>query len=304
MYEIHKVGLEFTGENQTNATFVSLEKLSFETMPKWKEWDFHEADDEQVVKFPCLKELSIIRCPQLLGRLTSLKEVTIDGEGCSDVVSFPQEELGMMFPPSLTIIHIANFENLKCLSSKGFQNLTSLQHLSLYNCPNLTSLPKKDTLLSLLQLYISEYVPQDFREYTDNANKFKIFIPQDWQMGVGEPNGFKSITAFYPEEEAPNSNVSVVITRLGPDFTRMESFGKVEAFADTLFVEEETEKFGSRIEKVALEGYNFLHLQAPIKESSSWTWRKLLQLRPDSLKFTYQQGNIKSLDALCYQTAY
>ncbi|XVF18276.1 hypothetical protein REPUB_Repub11eG0007300 [Reevesia pubescens] len=27
------------------------------------------------------------------------------------------------------------------------------------------------------------------------------------------------------------------------------------------FVEEETEKYGSRIEKVALEGYNFLHLQ-------------------------------------------
>lgn len=28
--------------------------------------------------------------------------------------------------------------------------------------------------------------------------------------------------------------VSVVITGLGPDFTRMESFGKVEEFADTL----------------------------------------------------------------------
>ncbi|EOY15897.1 Photosystem II reaction center PsbP family protein isoform 6 [Theobroma cacao] len=58
--------------------------------------------------------------------------------------------------------------------------------------------------------------------------------PLDWQVGAGEPNGFKSITAFFPEEEAANSNVSVVITGLGPDFTRMESFGKVEAFADTL----------------------------------------------------------------------
>ncbi|XVE94361.1 hypothetical protein REPUB_Repub02eG0002400 [Reevesia pubescens] len=153
-------------------------------------------------------------------------------------------------------------------------------------------------------------VPQDFREYTDNANMFKIFIPQDWQVGVGEPNGFKSITAFYPEEEAPNSNVSVVITGLGPDFTRMESFGKVEAFADTLvsgldrswqrppgvaaklidckaangesrkhlfsaigmasngwynrlytvtgqFVEEETEQYGSRIEK-AVSSFRFI----------------------------------------------
>lgn len=28
--------------------------------------------------------------------------------------------------------------------------------------------------------------------------------------------------------------VSVVITGLGPDYTKMESFGKVEEFADTL----------------------------------------------------------------------
>ncbi|KAK1554454.1 hypothetical protein Q3G72_012373 [Acer saccharum] len=76
-------------------------------------------------------------------------------------------------------------------------------------------------------------VPEDFRVYADDVNKFKILIPQNWQVGAGEPNGFKSITAFYPEEES-NSNVSVVITGLGADFTRMESFGKVEAFADTL----------------------------------------------------------------------
>lgn len=74
---------------------------------------------------------------------------------------------------------------------------------------------------------------EDLRIYTDELNKFKISIPQDWQVGAGEPNGFKSITAFY-SPEASGSSVSVVITGLGPDFTRMESFGKVEAFADTL----------------------------------------------------------------------
>lgn len=76
-------------------------------------------------------------------------------------------------------------------------------------------------------------VPADFRVYTDDVNKFKISIPQDWQVGTGEPNGFKSIIAFYPEETS-TSNVSVTITGLGPDFTRMESFGNVEAFAETL----------------------------------------------------------------------
>ncbi|KAK9928480.1 hypothetical protein M0R45_025613 [Rubus argutus] len=73
---------------------------------------------------------------------------------------------------------------------------------------------------------------EGFRVFTDDVNKFQISIPQDWQVGAGEPNGFKSVTAFYPEEGF--SSVSVVITGLGPDFTKMESFGKVEAFAETL----------------------------------------------------------------------
>ncbi|XP_041017806.1 psbP domain-containing protein 3, chloroplastic [Juglans microcarpa x Juglans regia] len=76
-------------------------------------------------------------------------------------------------------------------------------------------------------------VPENFRVFTDDVNKFKILIPQDWQVGAGEPNGFKSITAFYPEDTS-NSNVSVVITGLGADFTQMESLGKVDAFAETL----------------------------------------------------------------------
>ncbi|TYK11331.1 psbP domain-containing protein 3 [Cucumis melo var. makuwa] len=79
----------------------------------------------------------------------------------------------------------------------------------------------------------SVVVAEDYRTYTDEANKFSLVIPQDWQVGNGEPNGFKSVTAFFPQETS-TSNVSVVISGLGPDFTRMESFGKVEEFADTL----------------------------------------------------------------------
>ncbi|KAI5402589.1 PsbP domain-containing protein 3 [Lathyrus oleraceus] len=76
-------------------------------------------------------------------------------------------------------------------------------------------------------------VSEEFSVYTDDENKFKIEIPQEWKTGTGESAGFKSLTAFYPKEES-NSNVSVVITGVGPDFTKMESFGKVEEFADTL----------------------------------------------------------------------
>ncbi|PON90518.1 PsbP family [Trema orientale] len=74
---------------------------------------------------------------------------------------------------------------------------------------------------------------EGFRIYTDDVNKFKMLIPQGWQVAAGEPNGFKSVTAFYPEENT-SSNVTVVITGLGPDFTKIESFGKVDEFAETL----------------------------------------------------------------------
>ncbi|PSS31157.1 PsbP domain-containing protein [Actinidia chinensis var. chinensis] len=73
----------------------------------------------------------------------------------------------------------------------------------------------------------------DFRLYSDEVNKFKIMIPKDWQVGTGENNGIKSVTGFFPDEPS-NSNVTVVITGLGADFTRLESFGKVDAFAENL----------------------------------------------------------------------
>ncbi|GAB2222132.1 hypothetical protein Droror1_Dr00013334 [Drosera rotundifolia] len=78
-----------------------------------------------------------------------------------------------------------------------------------------------------------EEAPDGFRIYSDDANKYRIFIPQDWQVGTGDTKGIKSLIAFYPEE-ASTSNVSVLITGLGPDFTRLESFGKVDDFAETL----------------------------------------------------------------------
>lgn len=89
----------------------------------------------------------------------------------------------------------------------------------------------------------------------------------DWEVGTGDSSGFKSLTAFYPKEASSSNgiivsliasasflvicfffisynlhinfphvgaSVSVAITGLGPDFTKMESFGKVDEFAETL----------------------------------------------------------------------
>ncbi|TYI58736.1 hypothetical protein E1A91_D11G381800v1 [Gossypium mustelinum] len=87
-------------------------------------------------------------------RLTSLQKLKINGEGCSNAVSFPEEGIGMTLPPSLQSISIENFENLEFMCSKGFQYLTSLQKLRINDCPKLTSLPEKDMLLSLERLSI------------------------------------------------------------------------------------------------------------------------------------------------------
>ncbi|MFQ6665048.1 hypothetical protein Gotur_031927, partial [Gossypium turneri] len=114
--------------------------------------------------FPAnLTSLTISNAPKIyrslveweLNRLTSLQGLTIGGRGCSNVVLLPEEGIGMMLPPSLTHIDLSEFENLEYLSSEGFQDLASLKGLEIDNCSKLTSLPKKDVLLSLGYLYIS-----------------------------------------------------------------------------------------------------------------------------------------------------
>jgi hypothetical protein len=85
-----------------------------------------------------------------LYKLTSLKSLIIFG-GSSHLVSFPE----MMLPASLTTLSIDGFPNLKCLSSKGFQDLASLDHLYISNCEKLTTFPKHGFSPSLLYLHIS-----------------------------------------------------------------------------------------------------------------------------------------------------
>ncbi|KAK8330075.1 hypothetical protein V6Z12_A11G369700, partial [Gossypium hirsutum] len=110
-----------------------------------------------------LTSLTISNAPKIytslvewgFNRLTSLQELKIRGEGCSGVVSFPEEAIRMMLPPSLTYIIIRRFENLEFMCSKGLQHLTSLQQLGIYDCPKLASLPEKDMLLSLQHLRIA-----------------------------------------------------------------------------------------------------------------------------------------------------
>lgn len=76
-------------------------------------------------------------------------------------------------------------------------------------------------------------VQGDFRTFDDETNKFRILVPQGWLVAAGDTQNIKSVTAFYPQE-ASDSNVSIAITGLGPDFTSLKSFGTADAFAETL----------------------------------------------------------------------
>jgi hypothetical protein len=92
-----------------------------------------------------------------LHRLTSLTLLRIEG-GFPDWQSFPSEEedgkMMMTLPTSLTTLGIYGFPNIVFLSSKGFQNLSALQQLSIYFCPKLEFLPEKGLPPSLLYLDI------------------------------------------------------------------------------------------------------------------------------------------------------
>ncbi|KAG4201721.1 hypothetical protein ERO13_A05G296201v2, partial [Gossypium hirsutum] len=69
----------------------------------------------------------------------------------AEMERFPDEHL---LPSSLTSLDISSLRNLKSLEYKGFQNLTSLCNLSIYNCPKLQSMPPNMLPPSLSRLCI------------------------------------------------------------------------------------------------------------------------------------------------------
>nr|XP_008358891.2 putative disease resistance protein At3g14460 [Malus domestica] len=91
-----------------------------------------------------------------LHRLTFLSKLGIYGDD-PGTMSFPPDMVRMetLLPKSLAHLSIHSFPNLKKLSGKGFQFLTSLQSLRLWNCPKLASIPDEGLPPSLTQLWIS-----------------------------------------------------------------------------------------------------------------------------------------------------
>ncbi|KAM5585640.1 putative disease resistance RPP13-like protein 1 [Rosa sericea] len=106
-----------------------------------------------------LESMCIWRCKKLIGNrmqwglptLTSLEFLSVDLRGCEQVVdSFPDEGL---LPPTLSQLRIYGISKL---DGKGFTQLTSLEQLWIYNCPELRCLPDEGLPTSLSYLHIED----------------------------------------------------------------------------------------------------------------------------------------------------
>ncbi|XP_048566463.1 disease resistance protein RGA2-like [Triticum urartu] len=93
---------------------------------------------EEHILFPCLEEIDIRECDSLTGVLNlppSLKEIIFNGCGELRSVEFQSGEM-----PLLEVLHIARCKTLSSLPD-GPQAYSSLQYLTVKNCPGIKSLP-------------------------------------------------------------------------------------------------------------------------------------------------------------------
>ncbi|XP_030969219.1 putative disease resistance protein At3g14460 [Quercus lobata] len=105
-----------------------------------------------------LESLAIYGCEKLISRrmelglqgLHSLRSFTISDHR-KELEPFPEEAL---LPPNLTDFAIGILPYLKSLNGKGFQTLTSLKHLTIWDCNNLDGLLEDVLPTSLYQLEI------------------------------------------------------------------------------------------------------------------------------------------------------
>ncbi|KAL2514469.1 putative disease resistance RPP13-like protein 1 [Forsythia ovata] len=109
---------------------------------------------------PSLKSLYLYNCGvKPLGELDMHKHTSLESFYLNnvypDLVSFSNDnDQHYLLPPSLKTLDLCNLPNLETLS-KGFQNLSSLRHLILWDCPKLVALPMKDQLYNLQSLRIT-----------------------------------------------------------------------------------------------------------------------------------------------------
>ena len=151
------MGAEFYGNTTSFKPFPSLETLSFFDMPKWNRWLFAGHDIKGY--FPCLKQLRLDRCTNLIGTLPDVKG-SLEIKQC-DMLLFPGihrytvTELLIKQCDSLNSLPLDHFPSLKQLefqkcgnleslsfSEETGNDLHSLSSLRLISCGSFKSLPQ------------------------------------------------------------------------------------------------------------------------------------------------------------------
>ncbi|XP_010657762.1 putative disease resistance RPP13-like protein 1 isoform X2 [Vitis vinifera] len=173
LVEIERVSAEFYG---TEPSFVSLKALSFQGMPKWKEW---LCMGGQGGEFPRLKELYIMDCPQLTGDLpTHLPFLTrLWIKECEQLVA-PLPRVPAIrqlvtrscdisqwkeLPPLLKDLSIQNSDSFESLLEEGMlQSNTCLRKLRIRNCSFSRPLCRVCLPITMKSLYIEECKKLEF----------------------------------------------------------------------------------------------------------------------------------------------
>jgi len=170
MQSVQTIDTEFYGSDSSPSfqPFPSLETLKYQNMQEWEEWNLIGGTAKE---FPCLKTLSLRKCPKLrvgnipenfpsltelelrecplliqsmsssdhvfrqpLSPLNSIRELTID------VIPSPMSLPTVCLPKTLKSLIISNCENLEFLPREYLHNYTSLEELKIsYSCNSMIS---------------------------------------------------------------------------------------------------------------------------------------------------------------------
>ncbi|KAI3504126.1 hypothetical protein L1887_32671 [Cichorium endivia] len=112
---------------------------------------------------------------------TSLHHLELYGGPYEDVTNFTP--LSFLLPSSLTILRIKSFKKLESVST-GLEDLTSLQHLLIHNCPKMMDLPEK-LLPSLLSLRICR-CPNNLKEKSSIGGSYWDLVSQIPRLDINE----------------------------------------------------------------------------------------------------------------------
>nr|TKS13918.1 hypothetical protein D5086_0000048530 [Populus alba] len=170
MPNVKFIGNEFySSSGSAEVLFPALKELRLLGMDGLEEWMIPGGEGDQV--FPCLEKLSIEWC----GKLTSIPIC-----GLSSLVEF----------------EIAGCEELRYLSGE-FHGFTSLQFLSIEDCPKLASIPSVQHCTALVKLDIDGCpelisIPGDFQEL-----KYSLKILSMYNLKLGAlPSGLQCCTSL------------------------------------------------------------------------------------------------------------